>query len=104
MKKIVLALSLFIATTSFAGFLSDIAINAGNSMQIQKLDGCVKTCTPGDGQCYSACNNIYGAKQSPQVPIDSSPQAPMKQTDFTCMNQCTSRGYMFGFCQNKCSY
>lgn len=25
-------------------------------------------------------------------------------TDFQCLNDCTRQGYMYGFCQSKCSY
>ena len=25
-------------------------------------------------------------------------------TDYTCVSNCTSSGYMYGYCQSKCSY
>jgi len=25
-------------------------------------------------------------------------------TDYTCVNNCSNQGYMYGYCQNKCSY
>ena len=28
----------------------------------------------------------------------------IKLTDDKCLNECTSEGYMYGFCKNRCSY
>ena len=28
----------------------------------------------------------------------------IKLTDHKCLNECTSEGYMYGFCKNRCSY
>lgn len=73
---------------------------------------CLNECTQKGhmyGYCKSQCSwddqqpsvNPYrqGQGQGQYVP-----PPPMKQTDYQCLNECTRRGYMYAFCQERCSY
>ena len=79
---------------------------------------CVNDCTDG-GSAYNFCvdrctaksrtptsysvggNNPYG--YAPPSGIGQGFQK-MKQVDYTCMNKCTSAGYNYNLCKDKCEY
>jgi len=42
-------------------------------------------------------------KQQAPSPLQQFGQQ-LRQTDFKCMNDCTSRGYMYEYCEKRCSY
>jgi len=60
-----------------------------------------------DTSIYNNVGNYGNQQRAYQMPVYSQPvyQAPqVKQTDYTCMNSCTSAGMMYQFCASKCSY
>lgn len=75
----------------------------------QKLDQCVASCESGDGRCYSGCAAVYGPQedepkqQSAPQPVPQ-PLPSVKQTDYSCVNQCSRNGYQYGLCLKNCSY
>lgn len=73
---------------------------------------CVNNCTSQGyqyGLCLSRCtwDNSPQPQPQPQPQMQPQPQfqAPkIKQTDYMCVNKCTSQGYQYGLCVDRCSY
>lgn len=73
--------------------------------------GCVNRCTQAGnlyGLCQSRCSyNTGGGVDTSmyQQGYQYQPQAqPVKQTDWGCVNRCTSNGNQWGLCKSQCSY
>lgn len=81
MKKLIL-LTFLVSGSAFAQLDTSIYDNVGNY---------------GPQKAYKMQNNYQPTYQ----PVY---QAPIRQTDWTCMNGCTGAGMMYQFCQSKCSY
>jgi len=81
------------------------AANAGTDYQ------CVNDCTR-KGYMYQYCQSLcsYDDNPSRQQPVQpqnpyQTPQLPRApQTDYQCVNDCTNKGYLYQYCQQRCSY
>jgi hypothetical protein len=96
MTKLIIAATL-VATATLANAATDY----------QYLNDCT-----GRGYMYQYCMSrcSYDDKTNRAQPVQ--PQNPyqvpymprMPQTDFKCLNECAQKGYMYQFCQERCSY
>lgn len=100
-----------LTTFTAAALLSTASLAGGNwlpgvagALEGQQLAQCKQTCRPGDGQCYQGCAAMYSQPQPNQQssPVYQSP--PPRQFDYQCISRCTQAGYIYQFCQSKCSY
>lgn len=67
------------------------------------LSGCASM--PDSGPDQVITGRHHNRKPIFQTPSREPTQAePTKQIDYTCMDNCTSSGYMRGLCESKCSY
>ena len=75
---------------------------------------CLNNCTS-RGYMYQYCQQQCSYETSPApapvpMPAPAIPSVPsfapqkIPQIDYQCMNDCTSNGYMYQFCQSRCSY
>lgn len=59
-----------------------------------------------DTSIYNNSGNYGGNQRAYQMPVYQAPtyQAPARQTDYSCVSDCTSAGYLYNLCVSKCSY
>jgi hypothetical protein len=72
---------------------------------------CVNNCT-GKGYLYQYCMSQCSYDDNPHQQQPSSPLqsqnpytiTPTPQTDYKCLSDCTSKGYLYQLCKERCSY